>query len=74
MSEPENGRQTATPVHERESTMVSGMLQTADYARHVFLRYTELQNSVRDTEDAVRSQMKRQEWLYRPGKRLHVLM
>jgi hypothetical protein len=54
--------------------MVSGMLQTADYARHVFLRYAEHQNSVRDTEEAVSSRMKRQEWLYRPGKRLHVLM
>nr|WP_323180737.1 Scr1 family TA system antitoxin-like transcriptional regulator [Streptomyces atratus] len=31
-------------------------------------------NSVRDTEEAVRSRMKRQEWLHRPGKRLHVPM
>ncbi|WP_413753553.1 helix-turn-helix transcriptional regulator [Streptomyces sp. R-74717] len=64
----------ASTIHEWEPTMVSGMLQTADYARHVFLRYAELQNSVRDTEEAVRSRMKWQEWLYRPGKRLHVLM
>lgn len=60
----------ATTIHEWEPAMVSGMLQTADYARHVFLRYAELQNSVRDTEEAVRSRMQRQEWLYRPGKRL----
>ncbi|MFB6706206.1 helix-turn-helix domain-containing protein, partial [Streptomyces sp. NPDC056333] len=64
----------ASSIHEWEPTMVSGMLQTADYARHVFVRYAELQNSVRDTEEAVRSRMKRQEWLYRPGKKLHVLM
>lgn len=64
----------ASVIHEWEPTMVSGMLQTADYARHVFLRYSELQNSVRDTEAAVRSRLKRQEWLYRPGKRLRVLL
>ncbi|MFJ7197404.1 MULTISPECIES: helix-turn-helix domain-containing protein [unclassified Streptomyces] len=64
----------ATTIHEWEPAMVSGMLQTADYARHVFLRYAELQYSVRDTEEAVRSRMQRQEWLYRPGKRLHVLI
>ncbi|MDX2728388.1 helix-turn-helix transcriptional regulator [Streptomyces sp. PA03-2a] len=64
----------ASTIHEWEPTMVSGMLQTADYARHVFVRYAELQNSVRDTEEAVRSRMKRQEWLYRPGKKLHLLM
>ncbi|MEU7050818.1 DUF5753 domain-containing protein [Streptomyces eurythermus] len=28
----------------------------------------------RDTEDAVRARMKRQEWLYRPGKQLHLLV
>ncbi|MBT2491413.1 helix-turn-helix transcriptional regulator [Streptomyces sp. ISL-96] len=61
-------------IHEWEPAMVSGMLQTADYARHVFIRYAELQNSVHDTEEAVRSRMKRQEWLYRPGKKIHVLL
>ncbi|MEW2631866.1 helix-turn-helix transcriptional regulator [Streptomyces sp. NPDC048389] len=64
----------ASVIHEWEPAMVSGMLQTADYARHVFTRYAELQNSPRDTEEAVRSRMKRQEWLYRPGKKLHVLL
>ncbi|MET9659327.1 DUF5753 domain-containing protein [Streptomyces sp. NPDC006510] len=58
----------------REPTTVSGMLQTADYARHVFLRYAELQNSVRGTEEAARSRIKRQERLYRPGKLLNALM
>jgi transcriptional regulator with XRE-family HTH domain len=64
----------ASVLHEWEPALVSGLLQTADYARHVFLRYAELQNSPRDTEEAVRARMKRQEWLYRPGKRLHVLL
>jgi transcriptional regulator with XRE-family HTH domain len=61
-------------IHCWENSMVSGMLQTADYARNVFIRYAELQNSVRDTEEAVRSRMKRQEWLYQPGKRFHIIM
>jgi transcriptional regulator with XRE-family HTH domain len=64
----------SSTIHEWEPTMVSGLLQTADYARHVFLKYAELQNSVRGAEEAVRSRMKRQKWLYRPGKKLHVLM
>ncbi|CAL9537069.1 Scr1 family TA system antitoxin-like transcriptional regulator [Streptomyces sp. enrichment culture] len=50
------------------------MAKTADYARHVFERHATLQQSPRDTEAAVRARMKRQEWLYRAGKRLNVLM
>ncbi|MGP3926287.1 helix-turn-helix domain-containing protein [Streptomyces sp. 8N616] len=61
-------------IHGWENSMVSGMLQTADYARHVFIRYAELQKSARDTEDAVRARMKRQEWLYQPGKKFHIIM
>lgn len=57
-----------------ESSTISGMVQTADYARHVFERYTDLRCSPRDTEEAVRARMKRQEWLYRPGKQLKLLM
>ncbi|MFD7168622.1 helix-turn-helix domain-containing protein [Streptomyces violascens] len=61
-------------LHVWESFGVSGMLQTADYARHIFESYAALQNSPRDAEDAVRARMRRQEWLYRPGKRLNLLM
>ncbi len=57
-----------------EESVVPGMLQTADYARHMFLRYADLQGTVRDTDDAVRARMKRQEWLYQGGRRLHALM
>jgi len=57
-----------------ENNAVSGMLQTADYARYIFERYAALQRSPRDTEDAVRARMKRQEWLYQPGKQLNLLM
>jgi hypothetical protein len=45
-----------------ENNAINGMLQTADYARHIFERYAALQNSPRDAEDAVRARMRRQEW------------
>ncbi|MFG2729481.1 helix-turn-helix domain-containing protein [Streptomyces canus] len=57
-----------------ESSMVFGVLQTPDYARHIFTRYAELQQSPRDTEEAVRSRIKRQEALYDPTKRFHLIL
>ncbi|MEU4147202.1 helix-turn-helix domain-containing protein [Streptomyces parvulus] len=57
-----------------ENSTVCGMVQTADYARHVFERYTDLRRSPRDTEEAVRARMRRQEWLYQPGRQLKLLM
>ncbi|GGR61425.1 MULTISPECIES: helix-turn-helix domain-containing protein [Streptomyces] len=64
----------ARVLHMWENCLVSGMLQTADYARYVFERYTDLRSSPRDVEEAVRARMKRQEWLYRPSKRLNLIM
>ncbi|WP_053640715.1 MULTISPECIES: helix-turn-helix domain-containing protein [unclassified Streptomyces] len=64
----------STVIHAWEEAVVPGMVQTADYARHVFTRYAELQNSVRDTEAAVRARIKHQGWLYEPGRKLHVLV
>lgn len=64
----------AREIHAWESTMIAGILQTADYARHVFLAYSELQSSPRDTEEAVRARLRRQEWLYQPGHHLGLLM
>ncbi|MGV9338129.1 helix-turn-helix domain-containing protein [Streptomyces sp. NPDC003688] len=57
-----------------ESAMIFGILQTPDYARSIFTRYAELQRSPRDTEEAVRSRMKRQEALYDSSKRFHLLL
>ncbi|QIQ04802.1 helix-turn-helix domain-containing protein [Streptomyces liangshanensis] len=57
-----------------ESSLVPGMLQTAEYARHVFTRYADLHQSVRDTEEAVRARVKRQELLYTPGRTFHIVM
>lgn len=57
-----------------QSSMVVGMLQTADYARHVFEAYADLHQSVRDIEDAVRARVRRQEILYRPGRVFDIVM
>ncbi|MEE1800474.1 helix-turn-helix transcriptional regulator [Streptomyces sp. JV176] len=57
-----------------QGSMVVGMLQTPDYARHVFSQYAGLHQSVRDGEEAVRARVKRQEMLYEPGKTFHIIM
>lgn len=60
--------------HVWQGSTVVGMLQTAEYARHVFTRYADLHQSVRDTEEAVRARVKRQEMLYEPGRTFHIVM
>ncbi|MDT9693637.1 helix-turn-helix transcriptional regulator [Streptomyces sp. P9(2023)] len=64
----------ARVLHVWDSFAVNGLLQTPDYARHVFESYATLQKSPRDTEDAVRARMDRQRWLYQPGHRLNLLL
>ncbi|GAA4095448.1 MULTISPECIES: helix-turn-helix domain-containing protein [Streptomyces] len=64
----------STVLRAWEGSMVVGMLQTAEYARHVFSRYVDLHRSVRDVEEAVRARVKRQEMLYLPGKTFHIVM
>ncbi|WP_328405301.1 helix-turn-helix transcriptional regulator [Streptomyces sp. NBC_00390] len=64
----------STAVYAWEEAVIPGMLQTADYARHIFVRYADLHGSVRDTDEAVRARMKRQEWLYQGGRRFHALV
>ncbi|MBD0708589.1 MULTISPECIES: helix-turn-helix domain-containing protein [unclassified Streptomyces] len=57
-----------------EGAMIVGMLQTAEYARHVFTRYADLHQTVRDTEEAVQARVRRQEMLYAPGRTFHIVM
>ncbi|MFZ4264352.1 helix-turn-helix domain-containing protein [Streptomyces arboris] len=64
----------ATVFRGWEPSMVFGILQTPDYARAIFTRYAELQRSPRDTEEAVRSRMERQQELYDSSKRFHLIM
>ncbi|MFF8814293.1 DUF5753 domain-containing protein [Streptomyces pactum] len=64
----------AGTFHNWEHAVVPGMVQTADYARYVFLRHAELRDSPRDTDEAVRARMKRQEQLHRADKRFRLLV
>jgi transcriptional regulator with XRE-family HTH domain len=57
-----------------EESVIAGLMQTPEYARHVIQRYAELLGGASDIEAAVRSRVQRQEWLYRSGHKLHVLM
>ncbi|MCF6473331.1 helix-turn-helix domain-containing protein [Nonomuraea sp. MG754425] len=61
-------------VHGFESATVPGILQIPEYARSIFQRYAELQRSPRDTDEAVRARLKRQELLYVTGKRFKILI
>ncbi|MFB6817142.1 helix-turn-helix domain-containing protein [Streptomyces sp. NPDC056347] len=64
----------STTIRAWEEAVIPGMLQTPEYARAIFLRYADLHGSTRDTDEAVRARMRRQEWLYRAGHRFHALV
>ncbi|MGW0417504.1 helix-turn-helix domain-containing protein [Streptomyces sp. NPDC003015] len=57
-----------------QGSMVVGILQTPDYARHVFSRMAELQQSPRDVKEAVRARVRRQELLYGAGREFHIVL
>ncbi|WP_030777390.1 helix-turn-helix domain-containing protein [Streptomyces sp. NRRL S-920] len=60
-----------------ESCLVPGLLQIPDYARHVLTRHADLMQLPpprRDTEDAVRARIQRQERLYQAGRQHRVMM
>ncbi|MGW3181824.1 DUF5753 domain-containing protein [Kitasatospora sp. NPDC001119] len=72
---------TLTAEHDRSTVMrawqnstIVGLLQTPDYARHVFSAFVDLHRSPRDVEEAVRARIQRQESLYRPGRKYHIVM
>lgn len=56
------------------TSIVPGLLQTADYARHVFTSNAGYHGGPRDIEEAVRARMRRQEVLYDPEKRFRFLI
>lgn len=66
-------RRTAT-MRGYEATVIPGLFQTPDYARHLLLQNAELMRSPRDTEAAVQARMRRQEVLYEPGRLFRVLV
>ncbi|MFF7192664.1 helix-turn-helix domain-containing protein [Streptomyces sp. NPDC008079] len=57
-----------------EATVIPGIFQTADYARHVLTHNADLRQTPRDTEEAVRARMKRQASLYEPGREFRALV
>ncbi|MGX2996856.1 helix-turn-helix domain-containing protein [Streptomyces sp. JNUCC 64] len=57
-----------------EVVRVPGLLQTADYAHNVFSVAAEFRETPRDTEDAVRARLRRQQALYEPGRTFHFLL
>ncbi|MEU3222649.1 helix-turn-helix transcriptional regulator [Streptomyces sp. NPDC006976] len=63
-----------TTMRGYEPTVVPGLFQTPDYARHLMAQNAELMCSPRDTEAAVQARMRRQEVLYEAGKLFRVLV
>ena len=55
-------------------TLVPGLIQTAEYAQHVFESLAELHDTPRDTAAAVRARLDRQQVLYDEGKAVELLM
>ncbi|WP_406185882.1 Scr1 family TA system antitoxin-like transcriptional regulator [Streptomyces sp. NBC_01006] len=53
--------QRAQVIRVYETSVIPGIFQTADYARHLFTHSAQLRRSPRDVEDAVRARMRRQE-------------
>ncbi|MFI6053466.1 helix-turn-helix domain-containing protein [Streptomyces violascens] len=64
-----------TAIRGYEATVIPGLFQTPDYARHLMARNAELMQSVpRDIDAAVQARMKRQEVLYEAGRQFRVLI
>jgi transcriptional regulator with XRE-family HTH domain len=54
--------------------LIPGLVQTADYARHVLLAISNLHGAGRDITEGVRARMRRQQVLYEPGKTIEILI
>lgn len=57
-----------------ENTVVPGLVQTPEYARARFAQVVLMHNVPNDTNEAVKQRMQRQEMLYRPDKRFHLVI
>ncbi|MQA15200.1 MAG: helix-turn-helix domain-containing protein [Pseudonocardiaceae bacterium] len=57
-----------------ETDVVPGLLQTPQYARHLFTRLAEFRGLATDVEEAVRTRMHRQQLLYEPGRQFRFLL
>ncbi|WP_182899309.1 helix-turn-helix transcriptional regulator [Microbispora sp. H10830] len=57
-----------------EPGVVIGLLQTTEYARHIFGKVRRVRESTDDVDDAIRVRMRRQEILYDPARRFRFVM
>ncbi|MGI5156298.1 helix-turn-helix domain-containing protein [Microbispora sp. CA-102843] len=57
-----------------EPGVVIGLLQTTEYARHIFGKVRRVYESTDDVDDAIRVRMRRQEILYDPTRRFRFVM
>ncbi|WP_063890751.1 helix-turn-helix domain-containing protein [Sciscionella sediminilitoris] len=64
----------ATRIRALDLTLVTGLLQTADYARVVFQQHAKLHGTTPDTDAAVAARMQRQHVLYDSTKQIDLLM
>ena len=65
---------TTSLIRAYETDAVPGLLQTPQYARHLFARLAEFRKLATDVEEGVRARMRRQEVLYQPGKQFRFLV
>lgn len=66
--------EATTHLRAFEVAIVPGLLQTADYARHVFSAMAALKNLPDDTDTAIAARLERQRVLYDPRKRFHFVI
>jgi len=57
-----------------ENTVVPGLVQTPEYARARFAQVVVVHKVPNDINEAVKQRMQRQEMLYRPDKRFHIVI
>ncbi|MFF5564811.1 helix-turn-helix domain-containing protein [Streptomyces sp. NPDC012623] len=57
-----------------EATVIPGLFQTPEYARHLLTHNADLQQTPRDTDAAVGARIRRQDVLHEPGRAFRVLL
>ena len=72
VSRSEEGKSTV--IRAFEPSVIPGILQTPEYARHILENVSALQDAPRDIDDGVRARMKRQGLLYEPGRQFLILV
>uniref|UniRef100_UPI003F87F90A DUF5753 domain-containing protein n=1 Tax=Actinosynnema sp. TaxID=1872144 RepID=UPI003F87F90A len=66
--------EVASRIRAFELILVPGLVQIAEYARHVFITVAQFQRTPLDTDEAVRIRLERQRALYDSAKDIELLM